>query len=94
MRVRVLTPLLASKLRIHDTCGVNNLHGMPGIAASILAAYVVTVTCCCLEQSYAFGTIFDVRQDAVGRIRIRVGFELVLNLVRSSSLGLARPQGA
>jgi ammonium transporter Rh len=39
----VLTPLLASKLKIHDTCGVNNLHGMPGIAGSILAAVVVTV---------------------------------------------------
>lgn len=37
-----LTPLLA-RIRIHDTCGVNNLHGMPGIISglgSILAAGV------------------------------------------------------
>ncbi|KAM9016600.1 ammonium transporter Rh type A [Ara ararauna] len=36
-----LTPLLASKLNIHDTCGVHNLHGLPGILGGI-AGIVVT----------------------------------------------------
>ncbi|XP_071547960.1 ammonium transporter Rh type B-like isoform X2 [Panulirus ornatus] len=31
-----LTPFLASHLRIHDTCGVHNLHGMPGVLAGII----------------------------------------------------------
>ncbi|XP_074847496.1 ammonium transporter Rh type A isoform X2 [Carettochelys insculpta] len=38
---KVLTPLFASKLKIHDTCGVHNLHGLPGLLgglASIIAA--------------------------------------------------------
>lgn len=35
---RFLSPLMASKLKIHDTCGVNNLHGMPGILAGIAGA--------------------------------------------------------
>ncbi|KAM6354649.1 ammonium transporter Rh type A [Podargus strigoides] len=36
-----LTPLLESKLKIQDTCGVHNLHGLPGILGGI-AGIVVT----------------------------------------------------
>ncbi|XP_058038922.1 ammonium transporter Rh type A isoform X1 [Ahaetulla prasina] len=40
---KYLSPLLASKLKIQDTCGVHNLHGLPGLLggiASIIAAAV------------------------------------------------------
>ncbi|XP_060119291.1 ammonium transporter Rh type A [Heteronotia binoei] len=40
---RFLSPILASSLRVQDTCGVHNLHGLPGIfggLASIIAGAV------------------------------------------------------
>jgi ammonium transporter Rh len=42
MGYALVTPML-SDMGIQDICGVNNLHGMPGIAASLLAAVVVEV---------------------------------------------------
>ncbi|XP_075431288.1 ammonium transporter Rh type C isoform X2 [Ascaphus truei] len=33
-----LSPFLASKLRLHDTCGIHNLHGLPGVIGGIVGA--------------------------------------------------------
>ncbi|NXI52474.1 RHAG protein, partial [Chloroceryle aenea] len=38
-----LTPLLSSKLNIHDTCGVHNLHGLPGILGGIAGIIVTAI---------------------------------------------------
>ncbi|XP_014793796.1 PREDICTED: ammonium transporter Rh type A [Calidris pugnax] len=38
-----LTPLLASKLNIQDTCGVHNLHGLPGILGGVAGIIVTAV---------------------------------------------------
>ncbi|NXW37828.1 RHAG protein, partial [Phaetusa simplex] len=38
-----LTPLLESKLNIQDTCGVHNLHGLPGILGGIAGIIVTAV---------------------------------------------------
>ncbi|XP_066577590.1 ammonium transporter Rh type B [Amia ocellicauda] len=40
---RYLTPLLEKKLKIQDTCGVHNLHGMPGILGAIVGAITASV---------------------------------------------------
>ncbi|CAL1531987.1 unnamed protein product [Lymnaea stagnalis] len=40
---KYITPFLKEKLKIHDTCGVNNLHGMPAIMAGITGAIVVSL---------------------------------------------------
>ena len=35
-------PLLDEKLNLLDSCGVNNLHGMPGLLAGVIGAIAVT----------------------------------------------------
>ncbi|NXQ98766.1 RHAG protein, partial [Sagittarius serpentarius] len=40
---RFLTPFLASKLKIQDTCGVHNLHGLPGILGGIAGIIVTAI---------------------------------------------------
>jgi len=36
---------------IHDTCGVHNLHGMPGIIAAIVGAVVASAA---TEDEYGY----------------------------------------
>lgn len=31
-------PILEEKLKIQDTCGIHNLHGMPGVLGAIVGA--------------------------------------------------------
>lgn len=41
----IFQPWITSNLRIHDTCGVHNLHGMPAIISAIVSAiYASMVT--------------------------------------------------
>ncbi|CAJ0946271.1 unnamed protein product, partial [Mesorhabditis belari] len=38
---KFLTPYLTNRFGLHDTCGVHNLHGMPGLIAGISSVLVV-----------------------------------------------------
>jgi len=36
-----VSPWLSKRLHVHDTCGVHNLHGMPGVFGSLISCIVV-----------------------------------------------------
>lgn len=36
-------PFMEDKLKIQDTCGVHNLHGMPGVLGAIVGAITASV---------------------------------------------------
>ncbi|XP_037700091.1 ammonium transporter Rh type A [Choloepus didactylus] len=40
---KILTPLFATKLRIQDTCGVHNLHGLPGIIGGLASIVAIAM---------------------------------------------------
>ncbi|XP_027466625.2 ammonium transporter Rh type B isoform X1 [Zalophus californianus] len=37
---KFLTPILEAKFKVQDTCGVHNLHGMPGVLGALLGVLV------------------------------------------------------
>ncbi|CAJ0568302.1 unnamed protein product, partial [Mesorhabditis spiculigera] len=39
---KFLTPFLTERIGLHDTCGVHNLHGMPGLIAGIVSVIAAT----------------------------------------------------
>ncbi|XP_015594094.1 ammonium transporter Rh type A isoform X2 [Cephus cinctus] len=57
---KFLTPLIQKHLRIHDTCGVHNLHGMPGVLAGLFGALMAGIAS---EESYYYSlyAIFPAR---------------------------------
>jgi ammonium transporter Rh len=52
----IIQPMLQAKFKIVDTCGVHNLHGMPGLIGGLIAIIVVPT----VAQSQIIGIVFTI----------------------------------
>ena len=60
-----VTPFLSTFLRIHDTCGVNNLHGMPALVAGV-AGMICARTASPDTYHQSLTTVFEAREHRTG----------------------------
>ncbi|XP_033209252.1 ammonium transporter Rh type B-B isoform X2 [Belonocnema kinseyi] len=83
---KYLTPLIQKKLRIHDTCGVHNLHGMPGVLAGIFGALMAGIA---TENAYNYSLyeIFPARapSDEVRLAEMRDNYNISPGLNRTAA---------
>lgn len=82
---KFVTPFLSSTLKTHDTCGVNNLHGMPALIAAIAGAVTAAVA---TEDTYGYSLyqMFPARVPATNTseyFRIKDNVDVSLGLGRT-----------
>ena len=53
-----LSPYLKEKIGLHDTCGVHNLHGMPGVFGGIMSALTASQTIKTFKNTSASTALF------------------------------------
>ncbi|XP_025155652.1 ammonium transporter Rh type A isoform X3 [Harpegnathos saltator] len=63
---KYLTPIIQKHLRIHDTCGVHNLHGMPGVLAGVFGALMAVIATEAVYD-YSLYDIFPARAPSSGQ---------------------------
>ncbi|XP_019359621.1 PREDICTED: ammonium transporter Rh type C [Gavialis gangeticus] len=71
-----LTPFLESRLHIQDTCGIHNLHGMPGIIGGIVGAITAAAATKTVYGSEGLVKTFDFTGDYMYRTpRVQGGYQ-------------------
>merc|ERR1719383_834708 len=63
-----VTPVLHSKLGVEDTCGIHNLHGMPGIIGAIVGMIVSALEQDGKYENGTLGEVFAGRFDEEGHL--------------------------
>ncbi|KAG7197375.1 hypothetical protein KM043_018482 [Ampulex compressa] len=87
---KYLTPIIQKRLRIHDTCGVHNLHGMPGVLGGIFGALMAGLA---TESSYDYSLyeIFPARAPSseakLAEMRDNYGISAGLNRTAAQQAG-------
>ena len=80
-----LSAFLREKISLHDTCGVHNLHGMPGIMGGIIGALSASLSDSSFENEAAIAATFP--KIAEGRTTAEQGWIQLLAL--GITLGIA-----
>ncbi|XP_032679905.1 ammonium transporter Rh type A isoform X2 [Odontomachus brunneus] len=63
---KFLTPMIQKHMRIHDTCGVHNLHGMPGVLAGLFGALMAVIATEAVYD-YSLYNVFRARAPSSGQ---------------------------
>jgi ammonium transporter Rh len=71
----LIQPRLDAKLKIVDTCGVHNLHGMPGLLGGLTAAVVVPGVAQAQLAGIAFTVVFAFACGTAGGYLIKLAGE-------------------
>ena len=58
-----LGPFLLKKINLHDTCGVHNLHGMPGVLGAIIGAISASLADSAFENKSTLEETFAAIKD-------------------------------
>ena len=76
---KILGAKLYQRLGIHDTCGVNNLHGLPGLLAGLLSVVMVLMAS---EESYGteMYSMFPWCDPAKGLLARTISYQALLQL--------------
>lgn len=85
-----LSKFLQTKINLHDTCGVHNLHGMPGVIGGIFGAISASLADTAFENEAALHSTFP--KIAEGRTTSEQGWIQLAAL--GISLGIAMSGGA
>ncbi|XP_023323296.1 ammonium transporter Rh type A [Eurytemora carolleeae] len=93
---KYITPVIHRHLRIHDTCGVHNLHGLPGIMSGLSSVLVVLLAsedsyganlykmfplCAPLEGTHALKVLQQQLPELEGGEGRSVGFQALVQLL-------------
>ncbi|XP_043857961.1 ammonium transporter Rh type B isoform X3 [Dromiciops gliroides] len=94
---KFLMPILESKFKVQDTCGVHNLHGMPGVLGALLGALVAGLA---THQTYGdglehvFPLIAEGHRSATSQAVYQLFGLFVTLMLASLGGGIGGPSGA
>jgi len=88
---RYLTPFLSQRFNIQDICGINNLHGMPGICSCIIGIFV---TLAAKRETYEdFDTLFPQGDKQAGYQTAGLFITIGIAIFGGSITGLMMARG-